>query len=86
VTFEREEHPRKQQWQSHRTEDGMQIDESDEQSENASDSIRDSREPDSKTILETSGQNPKQPTAKVSTVFRIVTSPSSPKSRLIEVQ
>jgi hypothetical protein len=86
VTFEREEHPRKQQWPSHRTDDGMQIDESDEQSQNASDSIRDSREADSKTILDTAGQNLKHPTAKVSTVFGIVTSTSSPKSRLIEVQ
>jgi nicotinic acid mononucleotide adenylyltransferase len=45
-------HPSKHLAQSCSTDDGMQIDESDEQRQNAYSSIRDSREPDSNVTLE----------------------------------
>jgi hypothetical protein len=76
----------KQVSQSRSTDDGMQIDESEAQRSNAQNSIRLSREVDSKVTLVTDSQRRKQPTSRVSTLSGIVTSTLSPKNRLIDVQ
>jgi hypothetical protein len=51
VTVERDSHPKKQYLPSISTEEGMKIDESDEQKENAEAPIHRSAEPVSKTIF-----------------------------------
>jgi hypothetical protein len=52
VIVERDSHPLKQLLQIFSTEEGIQIDESDEQYSNAEASIDDSLEPDSNVIVE----------------------------------
>jgi hypothetical protein len=55
------------------TDDGMQIDDRDEQLENAESSIRDSFEPGSKTTVASRGQDEKHRKAMTSTVDGIQT-------------
>jgi hypothetical protein len=57
----------KQPWQSNSTDDGMQIDESDEQDEKADFSIRESLQPDSNVTLESTVHSMKQPAQRSST-------------------
>jgi hypothetical protein len=59
LTTEREEQPKKQNPESRSTEEGIQIDESDEQFENAQGEIRESREPGSNVTAERDKHSPK---------------------------
>jgi hypothetical protein len=67
VTAERERHPVKQDAPSACTEEGIQIDESDEQHANAESPIRASREPDSNAMAERDVHPEKQPSQICST-------------------
>jgi hypothetical protein len=57
VTVEREEHPPKHSSQSRSTDDGIEIDESDEQSRKAASAMRESFEPESNVTLEREEQS-----------------------------
>jgi hypothetical protein len=72
--------------QSFSTEEGKQIDESDEQRANASCSISRSCEPDSKSTREIVSQSLKQPGPNPSTLARIRTSAPFPKYFLAQIQ
>jgi hypothetical protein len=85
VIVERDVHPRKQFSQICSTEEGIQIVESDEQSENAELPICDSSELDSTITLERVRHSAKHQALNIRTFRTISTSDSVPKYRLIEL-
>jgi hypothetical protein len=85
VIDERDLHTQKQYSQIFSTEEGIQIDESDEQSENVNSSIHESSEPLSNITLETVLQSAKQPPLSFRIRRQIITSHICPKYRIIEI-
>jgi HPt (histidine-containing phosphotransfer) domain-containing protein len=67
VTVERDLHPEKQSLPSISAEEGMKIDESDEQSRNAQSAIDEGREPDSNVTVERDLHSEKQYLPSIST-------------------